>query len=499
MRKRSFILTLVLLTQSSLALTAQAPDVSPSEAPTLDELREVLTAQQELLDKQDKELERQSDLISRQQEDLETQRQALRALQTQVDQLGLAQGPAPSQTKEQVESREQLAADKATVDESIPANVLRAGDFPGSIHLPGTNLNAKVGGFVRLGSVTSLDPIGSDDRFIVGSIPMEGEATAEDEPRSTISAKRSRVNMDVRMDSSVGQFRAFVEGDFAGDGGTENYRLRHAFGQYNKLLLGQTWSTLMDLAADPEEVDFEGLSGQINVRHPLMRWAGLGLVGRNWAFGLEDPQPSYTGGTGVSEFWDITTSTSWGRPRGHVQLGMLFRNLNGRATLEDGTNGEQDEAFGYGLSVSGSSLIARRNDMDNIKWQLNAGKGIGNYINDLRSVGGQDGVFDPETGELEALPVLSGYVAYQRYWRPLKSRFFQSMRSTYVYSYVYVDNHTFQSGDAYKATQRATANFIFSPISSLDLGAEILWGSRRDKDNQTGEAFQWQVVATFRF
>jgi hypothetical protein len=378
--------------------------------------------------------------------------------------------------------------------------VLRAGDFPGSIVLPGTDLSAKFGGFVRLSAVNSFSPIGSDDRFIVGSIPPEGEAQAISEARSTISAKRSRLNVDVRMDSNVGVFRAFLEGDFAGEGGTENYRLRHAYGQYNKVLLGQTWSTLMDLTAIPEDVDFEGLSAQINVRHPLMRWAGLNLIGQNWGFALEDPQPSFTGGEGASTFSDIVMTTSWARARRRMQLGLLARTLTGNPTLEDGTEGEESDAFGYGLSLSGSIAANRRNELDNLKFQLNAGKGIGNYINDLRSIGGQDGVFDPETETLELLPVFAGYVGYQRWWRPTSdSSFFNSMRSTFVYSYVYIDNYDYQTGDAYKATQRVTGNLMLSPISSLDLGMEILYGSRRNKDNSKGEAWQWQLMATFRF
>jgi hypothetical protein len=305
------------------------------------------------------------------------------------------------------------------------------------------------------------------------------------------------------MDSCVGQFRAFVEGDFAGDGATENFRLRHAFGQYDQLLLGQTWSTFMDNAAIPEELDFEGLSGQINVRHPLLRWAGLKLVGQNWGFGLENPEPSLSGGDGVSELPDVAMNTSWNRERRHMQLGVLLRSLSGKPSLPGQNEGQEDSVFAYGLNLSGSVLLNRRNDLDNFKFQLNFGHGIGNYVNDLRSVGGQDGVFDPE-GHLEALPVFAGYVAYQRFWRtfergPLKSDWVRGLRSTFVYSYVYVDNYSFQPGTSYHVTERISANLMASPVPSLDLGFEALWGERRNKDASNGHAFQWQVVATFRF
>ena len=523
MRRLPTLLTLLLLLVG--ALPALAQEESP---PTLEEMRQMLEAQHELIVKQGDELARQGQLLTHQQQTLDAITRVLgeaaargtfpaTATHSSSPKYALASTqstqdeslPAPEVAKKKGDAAEDSASqDKPTSaqderlarETSVPTDILREGDFPGSIHLPGTDLNAKVGGFVRLSTVNNLDPIGSDDRFIVGSIPPEGEATAGEAARSTISAKRSRVNMDIRMDSDVGLFRAFLEGDFAGDGGTENYRLRHAYGQFNKLLLGQTWSTFMDLSAIPEDVDFEGLSAQINVRHPLMRWAGLALIGQNWAFAFEDPEPSFSGGDGSSTFSDVVMNTSWSRSRRHMQLGLLGRTLKGKETLEDGTQGKADSALGYGLSLSGTVAANRRNNLDNLKFQLNAGKGIGNYVNDLRSIGGQDGVFDPETGRLELLPVFAGYVGYQRWWKPESdSAFVNTLRSTLVYSYVYIDNYDFQPGDAYKATQRATMNLMVSPISSLDLGMEFLWGSRRNKDNSLGEALQWQLVATFRF
>jgi hypothetical protein len=497
MRRSKILSTLFLLTASAGALAGQE---TPA-APTLQELSAQLTAQAELIEQLRSELERQGKLLESQTSELDTQRTALQSLRTTTDQIAQSHGQAQPRSEMERSVIERLESLEATVSEQPeqPTNILTAGDFPGSIRLPGTNMAFKPGGFVRLSAVNSFDPIGSDDRFIVGSIPTEGDAEATEEPRATISAARSKLNMDIRMDSSVGQFRAFLEGDFAGEGGTDNYRLRHAFGQYNQLLVGQTWSTFMDTAAIPEELDFEGLSAQINARHPLVRWAGLKLVGQNWGFALENPESSFTGGDGVGVFPDIALNTSWNRERRHLQLGLLLRTLGGTPLLEAGAQGAEDTAFAYGLNLSGSVVVGRRNDFDNFKFQLNGGRGIGNYINDLRSVGGQDGTFDPQ-GNLDALPVFAGYVAYQRLWRPIpRTTFFRSLRSTLVYSYVWVDNYAYQLGGAYNVTQRASANLMFSPISKLDLGFEVIWGERRNKDNSVGQALQAQMVATFTF
>jgi hypothetical protein len=79
------------------------------------------------------------------------------------------------------------------------------------------------------------------------------------------------------------------------------------------------------------------------------------------------------------------------------------------------------------------------NDNDDLTWAAYAGKGIGSYITDLRTLGGQDGFYDPLTDTVEAVPVAAAYVGYQHWWS-------KSMRSTATFGWVYVDNLDIQTG-----------------------------------------------------
>ena len=45
-----------------------------------------------------------------------------------------------------------------------------------------------------------------------------------------------------------------------------------------------------------------------------------------------------------------------------------------------------------------------------------------------------------------------------------------------------------QAGDAYRRTDRLILNLVWSPIPSVDMGAELLWGQRENKDGSTGTA-----------
>jgi hypothetical protein len=315
----------------------------------------------------------------------------------------------------------------------------------------------------------------------------------------------------MRMDSSVGQFRAFIEGDFAEEvNGSDVYRLRHAYGQYNRFILGQTWTTFMDQSAEPEELDFEGLNAEIIERHPILRWTkGLGNE-RVFALAIEDPDPEIADGQGKSNTPDLVSNINLRKKWGHFQLGAVLRNLAGEQFLDMGDDNPEndvnrkDATYGWGLSASGSYLVRGSSRRDNLKWQVNYGKGLGRYVNDTASIGGLDAAFDP-SGNLKALPLFGAYVAYQKYWKRDPTAVFggkgllKDVRSTIVYGYVNINNLDFQPNDAYNKTQRASINVIWSPLSQIDLGLEYLWGTRRNKDGNRGRSSQMQLVATFKF
>ena len=65
--------------------------------------------------------------------------------------------------------------------------------------------------------------------------------------------------------------------------------------------------------------------------------------------------------------------------------------------------------------------------------------------------------------------------------------------------YVKVDNLDFQLPEAYKRTNRFSVNVVLSPIDRIDIGVEYIYGSRENKDGETGTADQIQVVGIFRF
>jgi hypothetical protein len=379
--------------------------------------------------------------------------------------------------------------------------VVSAGDFPGSIRIPGTDAAIKFGGRIRTAAVFTLDSLGSDDRFLTNSIPVEpGDEAAGKGKRTTFTANTSRFNFEVRTPAGARQMRAFIEGDFFGSDGSQrrtNFRLRHAYAQFHGLLVGQTWSTFSDPAANHQDLDFEGINGENVIRQPQVRYTWIFHERFSIAGALETPEVSLTGGQGVNFVPDIVGRAVWKfKDIGHLQGAVVLRQIRGESTLAPG---EVSSAPAWGASLSGVVPFFYFNLTDRFIYQLNIGKGNARYINDLNSLGGQDAVFDPVTGDLEALPARGFYLDFEHQWKEWQATKEMKLRSSLIWSYVDVDNLEFQPGEAYHRTNRLSFNLVFSPIDRIDVGVEYIYGTRENKDGNEGSADQFQIVGIFRF
>lgn len=397
-------------------------------------------------------------------------------------------GDQPTETEissEAVSATETSEDDKEKKNQEDDPTRVILNSLPGAMRLPGTNIVMKWGGYVKSSLIKSFDPLAVDDRFITGAIPVQSQSGFEEE--TTLNVTQSRLNVDMREPTRVGLLRAFVEGDFDGNG--ETFRLRHAFGQRGNVLAGKTWSGFVDRSASPEEIDFEGLNGRINVRQAQFRFQpGFGEK-YEMAVSLEDPNPRVTGGSGVSQVPDLVVSGRLNlQNRIHSRLALLLRQV--RAQPDDDPDDVAKE-FGYALQWSGRMDVPWLDDRDNIVFQLTGGKGFGRYVNDLNSVGDFDGVFNADN-DLELIDVLSGYVSAQHWWR-------SNLRSNLTFGFVQLDNPSFVDDDFYKTTTRFSGNLMWSPNSRFDLGAELLWGRRENEDGEDGTASQFQFATRYLF
>ncbi len=393
------------------------------------------------------------------------------------------------------QERERVDATVAAAQTDDPTRDILS-DFPGAWRLPGTNAAFGVGGFVRTAIVLNQNALEVPDRFIVGAIPVDQAGSGDNAAQSSVSANQSRLNFDMRDTTEAGILRAFIEGDFTGDGNT--FRLRHAFGQWSRMLAGQTWSAFVDTEATPEEVDFEGLNGRINVRQSQVRLSPRIGEDFQFQFSLEDPNPQIQNGSGVTRVPDLVLAGRFSpNDRLHVKAALLGRQIRGQQSLTDmsGTevsDGGVDKSYAWGLSLSGSFATPLLDSRDKFLFQLNHGNAIGRYVNDLASVGNYDGIFNPGTGELQLFNVTAGYGSIQHWWD-------NTVRSNFTLGYVGINNPAFVDAEAYKSTIRASANILWNPTPRVDTGVEYLWGSHETKDGSDGDAHQLQMMVRYMF
>jgi hypothetical protein len=502
MRLASGCLSVILLQAlySPVALAVNLPDAE------LEELLQLMRSQQQELAAHRQLLEQQSAAIDKQNKVVDSLRSELDALRghsstvTEDVGSGISEEPVAA-TRPSLQAGSLAVAEaldkkeRAELDELLTAqqdDPTRSSlkDFKGSFRVPGTRAAIRLGGYVKTSGVYNFDPLQSQDRFIVGSIPPD-DIDLDVAAETSISVSQSRLNFELREPTSAGLMRAFIEGDFAGDGDT--FRLRHAFGQYKRLLAGKTWSTFVDAEATPEDIDFEGLNARVNVRQALLRFSPRFGEKYEFQFSLEDPNPAVDNGNGVSRFPDVLASIRIASDDyHHVKLAGLLRQVRGQWDEGDGGDGSKEEELGVGLSLSARRSIPWLDPRDNLLFQLNAGHGIGRYINDLSAIGDFDGIFDPETGDLELLDVAAGYFSGQHWWGT-------TLRSNFTLGLVYVDEPDFADEKAYDYTIRASGNLLWSPMPRVQLGGEFLWGKRENIDGSSGEASQFQMAAKYRF
>jgi hypothetical protein len=504
----------VVLASSAVPLAAQssstpaAPQTSPPpqaadlQGPSVAELARLVAVQGRALEEQRQALEAQQREIEDLRKKLDdTQKLSLSA----HNRLEAMANAAPAPTAD-VAVEDRLAKIEQALHQipDMPAEVVSAGSFPGSIAIPGTDAALRIAGLVRTTAVASLGPLGTEDRFVTSSIPVQGSPDAGKESRFVLTAVPSRFNLDVRTPTGLGAMRAFIEGDFAG-GSSQAYRLRHAYGQWKGLVVGQTWSTFADPDAEPDGIDFEGLNAIALFRQTQVRYTRSFTERIDFAAALENPAPSITNAKGVSQVPDLVFRARWRpgrdakgilgiglgtfRKDSHVNLALLVRQIRGEPLDSPNTT---RATGGFGVGLSGRLGSRWQPEKGQVMFSFYAGDGIGRYITDLGTLGGQDAVYDSASDKIEALPVFAWYLGYEARWNA-------RWRSTYTYGTVIVSNLAVQPSDAFRQTNRGSFNVTYSPVRRLDLVAEYLFGNRVNKDGKQGFSSQIQLGTNFRF
>ena len=337
----------------------------------------------------------------------------------------------------------------------------------------------KLGGYIKVDAIYDFDEIGSTDSFDVRTIPT-GDGN-EPGNNARLHARQTRLNLDVRSPTDEGEIRGFVEGDFFGDGNA--FRLRHAYGEYQKILGGQTWTTFMDVDGMPETLDFESPVAFPQVRQSMIRYTHpFEKEGCYAAVAIEEPDsdviaPAVAGDV-EEPYPDLTGRVRWKLDRGHVQLGLFA----GMARF-DPDAGSPDDVPLYGANVS-TRLTTWGKDYAIV--QVTYGEGVGRYRGGVTAAPDAD-------GDLEAIEIVGVLGSYQHHWC-------DEYRSNIGYSWA--------EGDLPAGAPPATStemvdyfflNLIWQFTERAWTGIEYLHGTRETADSLSGRANRIQLSVRFDF
>ena len=429
----------------------------------------------------------------------------------------------------------ELEVKVAALEASVPPRIVEPsftrepvvgwGTFPGSYRLPGTNTTFRIGGYVKFDvHYTTVQGIG--DSFFAACIPLGGAVEACGPPGHGLSdghtrlfARQSRFNLQTRTPSKLGLVRTYIEGDFFGGGGSETvvngsaFRLRHAYGAIGNLLVGQTWSNFMHLAALPDTLDFAGSAGVWFARQGQIRYSIS--FGESWRadVSVENPnsetllfRPRGSGtfcsppgnriqffcvGFNEDRIPDVTAKLTFGGAWGFVSVAGLF----GAADINTSTalSGRDNSHFPRGATGDpGGGLATAILDETKPFWAVHAGTRIFTFGRD--SVAGTFSYSDgggrmlypfpliffssfvdlsvPSAPRIQNVTAFGGNVSYERWWR-------EDLFSTVAYGIShanYPDNIGSLVLNSPETLQTVHVNLLWVPVPRVTLGIEWILG-----------------------
>ena len=373
-----------------------------------------------------------------------------------------------------------LQSDSTKIVEDAPLDIGQ--DRGLFIVTPDQKMQLRILGSVRYLVVFDEIKLQSKNSFNTSEIPTP--TIGKNIPNYYNGLDQTRLGFEITRNTKKGNVFIRLETDFAGDDG---FRIRHAYGQINRFLLGQTWSLFSHINALPAMVDFAGPTGSVIVRTPQIRYSIPKMIGKtNFAFGLEyfPPDLDIPDSLDIETFQvipDITMRVDRNFDWGSVQVSGILPILSGR-------NGD-DLGLVSGWGISASSVI---NSWAKGKWYFQgvAGQAISRYFTDLEGKG-YDIQFPPN-GKYTSPITYGFYATYEHRWLPV-------LYSNFTYGYVSMEKKAFTPDDIFHKGHTLRTNTFWDITDGAKAGGEFIWGNRQDKNGTTGDALRFNLLFYYDF
>ncbi len=318
------------------------------------------------------------------------------------------------------------------------------------------------------------------------------------------SVRQSRLGVKSKVPTRYGDLDTIFEFELFGvgaDAGQTTFRLRHAWGELGQFGAGQYWSAFMDIDVFPNSIEYWGPSGMIFYRNIQARWTPwTNEQGSRFAIALEQPGGSGDRGqldefdrlNGIESNFRLPDLTGHYRHEadwGHLQVAGILRQIRWKDT-NPGLADLSDEALGWGINLSTNVNLGPHV----FRGSLTYGESIQNYFNDSTPDVGL--ALAPGRPELpiaaEEIPVL-GLVAF------LDLNWSERWTSTIGYSLQDNDLPNLAADTSFERGQYALANILYHPTPNVLLGPELQWAKRDNYGPFSSDDFRIQFSAKYLF
>jgi len=228
------------------------------------------------------------------------------------------------QLKQTVNALEQKMAvmeeNQAATDKQVE-EVVKGGAGNGGLILPEAT-TMTIYGYAKMDMLwTDTETVGGSEGignfcYVPSTVPVDSVDGPKADNQFKMHTRQTRVGLLTSTPTDYGQFKVRLEGDFYGGnsgndrvGNSYTLRMRRAYGEMGNLLIGQEWTTFIDLANLPEFLDFAGPAGSVPPqRQAMIRWTQPLDIG-SLQFALENPSSKYTTKTqdATTGAWSDTT------------------------------------------------------------------------------------------------------------------------------------------------------------------------------------------------
>jgi len=341
--------------------------------------------------------------------------------------------------------------------------------------------NTSVYGYARLNASYDIDEDASSSTrsFNYGAINVG--ADEDDEPTGYFGADAFQSRIGIKTTSPEG-VTFNIEGDFRGGGGG-SLRLRHAYGSYNGILAGQTWSNFTSFVGNTSTLDFDSLPGLAGYQ---ARTAQVRYTTGAFSVSAEDPQASYQNAGGAEKDSMPALTARFEDSSGGLSYSAAV--LMHQLSVDTGT--DDDSAFGFATFVAAKMAVT---DMVTIQGTLSYTDGANSYL--YRS-GGPSAYVDG-SGSLETVSGYGGSIG-----AGFKLGGGRSINIGYGMVELDLDDGVDDGIIADTTTESVSAimaNYQWTPVKNVMMGVEYQYGSREVQNGDDGDASRLLFAAQYNF